>query len=313
MLHERADFADLLTTVGASTGAGAAIVEKDYWVTQALRAIAAAFPEIAVFKGGTSLSKAWSLVQRFSEDIDLLVRSEGDSLETGGGRDRAMQAIEAAVAEIDGLERQAARSRSERGISRTAVFAYRSEAAALKGLQPTVILEMGIRGGTKPAATRPIRSLIGDALAGTDLRDPSITPFQMTVLDPRRTFVEKLFALHCACELWAEGRTPALQRQGRHLYDIYFLLGNPEVAAFVGGPEYHALIHEIDENGRTYFARDHRVPAEMRFRASRALVPGGELLAALRDEFARSEFLFYGGFPDLDAIYARIDEVRDRL
>ena len=221
MLHERADFADLLTTVGASTGAGAAIVEKDYWVTQALRAIAAAFPEIAVFKGGTSLSKAWSLVQRFSEDIDLLVRSEGDSLETGGGRDRAMQAIEAAVAEIDGLERQAARSRSERGISRTAVFAYRSEAAALKGLQPTVILEMGIRGGTKPAATRPIRSLIGDALVGTDLRDPSITPFQMTVLDPRRTFVEKLFALHCACELWAERPHPGTAATGaaplRHL------------------------------------------------------------------------------------------------
>lgn len=83
MLHERDDFVDLLVTVGEATGAGAAIVEKDYWVTEALRLIAASFGAGVVFKGGTSLSKAWDLIQRFSEDIDLLVRSEGDGLERG--------------------------------------------------------------------------------------------------------------------------------------------------------------------------------------------------------------------------------------
>jgi predicted nucleotidyltransferase component of viral defense system len=83
VLHERDDFVDLLVTVGEATGAGAAIVEKDYWVTEALRLIAASFGAGVVFKGGTSLSKAWDLIQRFSEDIDLLVRSEGDGLERG--------------------------------------------------------------------------------------------------------------------------------------------------------------------------------------------------------------------------------------
>lgn len=61
VLHERDDFADLLTMVGESTGAGAALVEKDYWVTEALRAIAVSYFEGVLFKGGTSLSKAWSL------------------------------------------------------------------------------------------------------------------------------------------------------------------------------------------------------------------------------------------------------------
>lgn len=70
MLHERDDFADLLTTVGEQTGAGAALAEKDYWVTEALRVVAGSFFRGVVFKGGTSLSKAWSLIERFSEDID---------------------------------------------------------------------------------------------------------------------------------------------------------------------------------------------------------------------------------------------------
>ncbi|EQD31055.1 protein containing DUF1814, partial [mine drainage metagenome] len=56
---------------------GAAIVEKDYWITEALRALATrAFPNV-IFKGGTSLTKAWHLTARLSEDVDLLVDPVG--------------------------------------------------------------------------------------------------------------------------------------------------------------------------------------------------------------------------------------------
>src|SRR3990170_4305956 len=112
MLHQRADFTDLLVTVGESTGAGAALVEKDYWVTEGLRATADAFFDGVVFKGGTSLSKAWGLIKRFSEDIDLLIRSDGE-LKSGGARDRYMKDIEAAVSEVDGLEPAGDGARSE--------------------------------------------------------------------------------------------------------------------------------------------------------------------------------------------------------
>jgi len=53
VLHERTDFLDLLTTVGESTGAGAALVEKDYWVTEALRVVATGFGEGAIFRPST--------------------------------------------------------------------------------------------------------------------------------------------------------------------------------------------------------------------------------------------------------------------
>jgi hypothetical protein len=312
VLHERDDFLDLLTTVGESTGAGASLVEKDYWVTEALRVVATGFGDGAVFKGGTSLSKAWGLIQRFSEDIDLLIRTDLDELESRGACDRFMKEIDAAVAEVPGLERVDG-GRSERGISRTAVYTYEPRAPALEGLEATIILEMGIRGGPHPTARRWLRSMLAEALEGTSLEDVSIEPFEMTVLEARRTLVEKLFAIHCACELWSEGRTTAIRRQTRHLSDINSLLADPAIAEFVGSEEYHALIPEIDQFGRTYFERDHRTPAGLRFADSRALAPSEDLRAALEAEYTSSRFLFYGDFPSLDLIYARIDELRERL
>ena len=56
------------------------VVEKDYWVVQALRALQANHPDEFIFKGGTSLSKGFQLIERFSEDIDILVRDrDGDT------------------------------------------------------------------------------------------------------------------------------------------------------------------------------------------------------------------------------------------
>jgi hypothetical protein len=113
--------------------------------------------------------------------------------------------------------------------------------------------------------------------------------------------------------LWAEGRATALQRQTRHLSDIYALLGGKSIPAFVGSAQYQALIVEVDEFGRAYFPRDHRTPEGLRFAGSSALSPGGGLRAAIEEEYVGSRFLFYGDFPDLGVIYRRIEEFRDRL
>ncbi len=313
MLHQRDDFADLLITVGEQTGAGAAIVEKDYWVTEALRVIAASFFTGVVFKGGTSLSKAWSLIERFSEDIDLLIRTEGEGLETRGGRDRFMKEIAGAVAEIDGLTQTSAGSRSERGISRTSVYSYEPRAPALQGLDTTIMLEMGIRGRPQPSEVRQLRSMLSAALANTDLDDGTLQRFNLTVLHPRRTLVEKLFAIHSACERWSEGDVAALQRQGRHLTDIHELLGDRTIAEFAGGDEYLAMVADVDEFSHIYFPKDHRTPPNMRFADSSALQPDAKLRAALDAEHARSGFLFYGPIPTVDEIYIRLEPFRKRL
>lgn len=313
MLHQRNDFADLLVIVGERLSMNPSLVEKDYWVTEALRIVADSHAEGVVFKGGTSLSKAWGLIKRFSEDVDLLIRQDETTGGTGGSRDRYMKEIEAVVGELEGLEYVADGSRADRGVSRTSVFTYEPHTALLEGLRPTIILEMGIRGGAHPTEVRPLRSLFSTAITPSELEDETLEPFDMTVLHPRRTVVEKLFAIHAACELWHEGRVAAIQRQGRHLYDIHFLLGDDEVAAYLGGEEYLALLPEIDHFGRRYFPRDHRTPEGMRFGGSRALAPGEELRAAIEEDYLRSRFLFVDAQPDLDEIYARIAEFRGRL
>ena len=72
-LCQRNDFPELVEAAAGDLGIPAAIVEKDYYVTEALRPIAASFGDQVLFKGGTSLSKGWKLIDRFSEDIDLYV------------------------------------------------------------------------------------------------------------------------------------------------------------------------------------------------------------------------------------------------
>jgi hypothetical protein len=313
MLHSRDDFSDLLTTVGESTGAGAAIIEKDYWVTEALRVVAAGFNGESVFKGGTSLSKAWGLIRRFSEDVDLLIRTTNEELASGGARDRYMKGIADAVGDIDGLSRRTIGSRSERGVSRTAVFEYESQVAALEGLTATVMLEMGIRGGPYPSTFRPIRSMLSSALSQTEVEDPTLAGFKMATLDPSRTFVEKLFAINSACVLFSEGGTTAIQRRGRHFYDLYFLLEDTSVNDFIGGDGYRTLVTEVDAFGREWFERDHRSPPELTFENSPAINPDEELRDALQEDYSRSAFLFYGDQPSFGTILERLQSVRDRL
>jgi predicted nucleotidyltransferase component of viral defense system len=78
-LCERDDFSELVVDAGGEIGIDPAIVEKDYYVTETLRVIADRFGDLVLFKGGTSLSKGWKLLDRFSEDIDLYVQEDHSS------------------------------------------------------------------------------------------------------------------------------------------------------------------------------------------------------------------------------------------
>jgi hypothetical protein len=71
--RDSAEFAPTIDAAAAQLGIGPAAVEKDYWVSEALRALAGGYGDDFVFKGGTSLSKGHRLIGRFSEDIDVLV------------------------------------------------------------------------------------------------------------------------------------------------------------------------------------------------------------------------------------------------
>jgi len=123
-------------------------------------------------------------------------------------------------------------------------------APALAGLTSTISLEMGIRGGVHPIERRQLGSILSEYLRPTGLVDEDLDLFELDLLDYRRTFLEKLFAIHAAAARHLEGDATALNRQGRHYYDIYYLLGRDDVVAFAGSDDYRTLAIEIDALSR---------------------------------------------------------------
>ncbi len=153
-LAEHPDFAAFLTAAATESELPEAFVEKDYWITEILGTIATTLGERAIFKGGTSLSKGWDLLDRFSEDIDLFVDPTIEPpLRNERAINRAMKKLNREVAAIPGLDFVRADSQTIGGHGRMDTFLYRSHFPELDGFPPTVRLEPGVQSGKQPTMT----------------------------------------------------------------------------------------------------------------------------------------------------------------
>jgi hypothetical protein len=197
-------------------GISATAVEKDYWVSEVLRVLARDFAGDFIFKGGTSLPKGYRIVERFSEDIDILIIPAGRGRNTTG---RLMKDMgHAAAAGIGG---QAVKiGGSETGRHRSYQVSYPATREPTTLVRTSVLLEMGVRGGQDPHEPVTISCLLGGVLetAGTSLSEfADLEPFEVNVLHPGRTLLEKLILIHALTqqpETSAARRAEA--RSGRH-------------------------------------------------------------------------------------------------
>lgn len=317
-LSEHSDFAAFLTAAAADSGLPETFVEKDYWITEILRTIAATLGERAIFKGGTGLSKGWNLLDRFSEDIDLFVDPAAEPpLGSKRAIDRTMKKLNGDVSAIDGLEFVRAESRTTGGRGRIDTFRYDSHFPPLEGFPATVRLEPGIQSGRQPTAKVKISSIVGDLLisrgAADELDVEGIEPFEMNLLHFRRTFVEKLFAIHGKVErLEKEG--VSLGRDVRHYADLYVLAGRPEVIEMLESAEYEAIRLDYDEKSRTYFPNSYRPPPDLRFTSSNAPFPPDELRARIEPCYEEEcRRLFFRRHPSFGEVLERLAEIRDLL
>lgn len=152
------------------------------------------------------------------------------------------------------------------GFVRNDRFGYAQRVGGVGEVAGTVLLESGIARGREPTETVPLRSFLSEFLAdtGATLGAENEAPFTMRLLHFRRTFVEKLFAIHKKVELLKRDGVP-VGPHARHYYDLYQLASREEVTAMLHTDEYAAIKNDYE-----------RVTTEFSPRA--LFLPGGQVV-----------------------------------
>lgn len=316
--RDSGEFEPTINAAAEQLGISPTAIEKDYWVTQVLRTLGRDFAEDFVFKGGTSLSKGYGILERFSDDLDVLVLP-GDRGK--GATDRLMKSMgEAAATAAEG---QAERyGGSETGVHRAYRVTYRATYRPTDAVATSVLLEMGVRGGPNPHERVPIGSLLGNTLeaAGTDLGQyDDLQPFEVAVLHPGRTLLEKLYGIHdLARQLGANAlEADKLRRNGRHFYDAYQLLGHVRVLELLADrTQAEQIMASIEETSQEAFNATGDLRPNGGFAASPAFDGDSDVSRQMHHAYeAIMPALYFGTepLPTWDEICERVQEQRQLL
>ena len=311
-------------------------VEKDLWVCWTLDAL---FNDLTegprlLFKGGTSLSKAFGLIERFSEDIDVTVFRDDlghpASIEelaalSGKKRGAALDAIrEACETYINGelLERLAAicaetstRTDMEAGAlhvkpdphdRQTLLLVYPSATPTDAYIAKTVKIESGAKSALDPHSLQTITPYVDADAPGLDLAVPNIT-----VVDAERTFWDKVVILH-GLRRWYEitGQLRGNgQRISRHYYDLFRLLQSETGQAALAD---RALGEDCVAHARMFFNRPDFDLASARS-PTFALCPERGMIDDLRQDYRAMSVMIFGDPPPFDQVIEAIAELQNGL
>jgi len=215
----------------------AAAAEKDWWVVKTLEVVfQTEIGPHTVFKGGTSLSKAWNLIERFSEDIDLALDRKflGFDMDMTGSQvsklrkhsfkyisenylphlqktfhDFGFADISLLLVEVKSTDEDPVKIEVN----------YPSVTEKSEYVQSRVLIELGSRSLIEPFTNKNFCSFVGEQFKERNFADKNIT---IPTVNPERTFLEKIFLLHEEFQQSAEKiRT---ERKSRHLYDLERLM-----------------------------------------------------------------------------------------
>ena len=223
----------IFTETAEQSNLSTVAIEKDWWVVQTLSIIfSMKYANVLIFKGGTSLSKGWNLIQRFSEDIDLALDREflGYTGELTKGdikklRRKSYQFItEVFTEELKnkfselGFENVLVKYREVENHDQDPLIIeiyYPTLANKDSYLKPAVLVEVGSRSLKEPFTQRSFGTIVSEVFTNRPFADKAIT---IPVVNPERTFLEKIFLLHE--EFQKSQDKIRVERLSRHLYDI---------------------------------------------------------------------------------------------
>lgn len=219
--NDKSEFIEYIRAAADYYGVNPALIEKDYYVTLFLSKAREEIPGV-VFKGGTSLSKCYKLIDRFSEDIDLTLDSEHFTQSQKRAANKAITKVCADIGLVLINEDEILSRRDYNCFNVAYPITFASQI-----LKSELKVEMTFIQKSYPDETKRIASLIGEFLTlnGHDeiVTEYGLEGFEIKVQAPERTFIDKVFAV---CDYMLRHQT---ERQSRHLYDIARLLTRVEL------------------------------------------------------------------------------------
>ena len=314
-LHNNPDlFKQAIRATAEEKGLLDIYIEKDYWITLALKLI---FEQetgaYTVFKGGTALSKCEGMIERFSEDIDLVIlQGEGESGAQKAKKIRAIsKAVEGAMPEevLEGVT-------SKTGMIRKTAHSYPKAFEGIFGqVRDKIIIEATWFGHAEPYSKRMISSYIYEMMVKSGqeklAKEYDMLPFELKVLEPKRTFCEKIMSL--VRFSYSDDPIVELGRKIRHIYDLYQMLENPGIEAFFESPEFESLLINVAEEDAASFKNnngwlEHHPIESVAFGELERI--DQELKGTYEGNFSG---LVYGELPAWDRVVESMRQIRGRL
>ena len=291
-LHERRDFDQLLAVVADERGLDPMLVEKDYWIMHCLWGLQAQGFQFEL-KGGTSLSKGFGVIHRFSEDIDIRIEPpDGMDVKTGRNQDKPAHvesrrayydalATRISIPGIDSVERDTQLD-DDKMRSAGIRLIYAPRVPALSGVKDGILLELGFD-DTAPNRAVTISSWALDVARERGVAVGDNRAVAVPCYAPTHTFVEKL---------------QTISTKYRRLDETQAFPGLEEVRTFMNTPAYQ------ERKSQRFRTGDEQVIA----RNPAFLLADAEQRQRFAQEYRRTAALYYQGQPDFDVLVDRIHQ-----
>lgn len=317
----------IFSVIANEKAVGDDAIEKDYWVSLVLNAIfSLPYGKAFVFKGGTSLSKGWNLIQRFSEDVDMAIDREflGFSNELNKSQRTKLRKQSKLFVEnqlADDLRKRLAEYGfadlcevvvPEDNVSdRDPVTLYVKYKSIIDSdtlgnyIANAVKIEISCRSMLEPYKPIGMRSMVADAYPQEPFAE---TPFTVNTVLPERTFLEKVFLLHE--EFTRPNGCSRVERLTRHMYDLEKMMDKDFAIAAISNAE---LYNDIVNHRKTFTAwsgLDYSRHAPNFI----TIVPPTSIHQALEEDYEKMQNTFiYGQSLSFDELINRIEDLQMRF
>lgn len=289
-------------------------IEKDYWVCYALYLIfSSEAGKYCVFKGGTALSKCYKIIDRFSEDIDLVIM-KGEDENPNQLKNKLKAATK--VLELEMPEVSVSNITQKMGMNRKTAHTYSKEFQGNYGqVRDVIIVEATWLGYFEPYETKYIQTFISDVIAGSPQKEMiaefGLEKFEVNVLKPERTFCEKIMSL--VRFSYSEDYLADLKSKIRHTYDLHKMLQLNEISKFLNSNQFETMLNRVGQDDLVSFKNNNEW---LRFhpKDSRFFKDLDQIWSEVRLTYSRDfRNLVYGDFPDPDEVEISLDKIRRKI